>query len=99
MATEEKKYKEFEVYKGLQKPLVFKAFRGKYIYWFFGTMVSGVISCIIISLFTSFLFGGLALVGVSFGGMLFVAQKQKQGLYNRDKKEVTYIFNKMFFHE
>lgn len=35
--------KSYPVYKGLQKPLVYKGFKGRYMYWAIGSVVGGVV--------------------------------------------------------
>ena len=35
--------RRFPIYKGLQKPLVFRGFKGKYIYWGLGSLLAGLV--------------------------------------------------------
>ena len=35
--------KRFPIYKGLQKPLIYKGFQGKFIGWGIGSLVTGVV--------------------------------------------------------
>lgn len=80
----------FTVYKGLQKPLVFKGMKGRFITLTLGLAMSVFILGVIIYL----LFGGvvaLIFVGVygSIGGV-YLAMEQKKGLYpkKKDKKKI-----------
>ncbi|MDH6358931.1 DUF4133 domain-containing protein [Parabacteroides sp. PF5-9] len=88
--------KEFQMYKGLQRPLVFRGFKGKYIYFGFGSMVGGLLACVIVSTTVNFLMGGFTLVLVVFGGLFVSAMLQKGGIYKKDKKECIYIVKNLF---
>jgi len=75
--------KRFAVYKGLQKPLIFKGFRGKFIYWGLGSVLAGlVLGALTMSLINMWL-GAIVLVGAMVGGLLFTAGKQKNGLHDK----------------
>jgi hypothetical protein len=72
--------KRFAVYKGLQKPLIFKGFKGKFIYWGLGSLLAGlVLGAVTMSLVNMWL-GAIVLVGCMVGGLVFTASKQKGGL-------------------
>lgn len=72
--------REFTVYKGLQKPLVFKAFKGKFIYWAAGGILGSFFFCVISSLLFGYGVGGLVLVAGAVGTLAFIKQKEKNGL-------------------
>jgi len=77
--------KHFAVYKGLQKPLVFKGFQGKFIYWGVGILLGGlVLGALTMSLINMWL-GALVLAGSITGGLLYLAGKQKKGLHSKTK--------------
>jgi hypothetical protein len=81
--------KNFAVYKGLQKPLIFRGFRGKFIYWGLGSLLAGlVLGALTMSLVNMWL-GAIVLVGSIVGGLLYIAGKQKkraalQNAFERD---------------
>ena len=81
----------YNAYKGLQKPLVFKAFKGKYIYWGIGILVGSLVLGIIIVVAVSMLVGAIVFIGGMIGGLLYIATKQKKGLHNKDKSKGIYI--------
>jgi len=81
----------FYVYKGLQKPLVFKSFKGKYIYWGLASVLTGFFAAVILSVSLNFFSGLVALVIVTFGGMGFTAMQQKKGLHHKTKSRGVYI--------
>lgn len=77
--------KSYALYKGLQRPLVFKFFKGKFIYWALGSIVAGIIVGGAISAFVSSVAGIAALVIVSIPLMFYTISKQKNGLYAKSK--------------
>lgn len=81
----------FNVYKGLQKPLVFKSFKGQYIYWGVGSILVGLLLCMILSSLLGLLAGILALSIVTGGGLLFTAIQQKKGLQTKAKHPGIFI--------
>lgn len=87
MKTEEK---EFTVYKGLQLPLVFKGFKGKFIYHGVAVVVLSFILCGILYATVGTLPSLLVLAIGLFGGFFYLSRKQKKGLHN--KSNVTGIF-------
>lgn len=86
----------FPTYKGLQKPLVFKSLKGRYIYWGLGVMVGSLISCVVLVLIFNFLVGGICLVVILFGGLSLIAKKQKNGLYSKKKHKGIYIISQIY---
>ena len=85
----------FAVYKGLQAPLMFKGFKGRFIYIGAGVVMGGfIISAIIISLVGN-VPGIIALVLLWGGGFFYISQGQKKGLHNKKKtKGVFIVINK-----
>lgn len=95
------KESSFLIFKGLQSPLVFKNFKGKYIYWaiglVLGTFITGTLFISLIGnvsgvLYIAFMFGG---------GILWISQKQKKGLSEKKQEkgifinEAKYTFNRI----
>jgi hypothetical protein len=81
---------KYSLYKGLQRPLVFKIFKGKFIYWAAMACISSMIVGGIISAFNS-LMGILAFIGILISGMFFTISKQKQGLSSKTRDDSIYI--------
>jgi hypothetical protein len=90
MATEDK-YPVFNAYKGLQKPLIFKGFKGKFIYMGFGSIGGALVLCIIVSTVFSLVWGGITLIIVMAGGLALTAMGQKKGLHNKDNRKGIFI--------
>lgn len=89
--------KEYPLYKGLQKPLTFKGFKGRYIFWGIGVIISslllGCILCIAISTLI-----GMGVMACYLGlGLFIIHRKQKNGLYSkkRDKNTLFLMPNKI----
>jgi hypothetical protein len=75
--------KRFAVYKGLQKPLVFKGFKGKFIYWGVGSLLAGLVFGAVTMALVNMYLGVLVLAGCITGGLLYCAGKQKKGLHSK----------------
>jgi hypothetical protein len=85
--------KKFAVYKGLQKPLTFKGFKGKFIYWGIASLLSGlVLGALTMSLVNMWL-GAIVLIGCIAGGLVFTATKQKGGLHAKSRPKNIHILN------
>ncbi|WP_286850667.1 MULTISPECIES: plasmid transfer protein [Sphingobacterium] len=83
--------KSFSVYKGLQKPLVYKGFRGRYMYWAIGFVALGLFLGGAISTMVN-LISGLTLMATCFGGgIYYTSQRQKNGLYDKTRNIGIYV--------
>lgn len=89
-------YESFEVYKGLQKPLVFKTYKGRYIYWMAGGLFGSFILCVILCVAVGYLYGGIALVGGAVGVVFYVNTKQKGGIHSKTKTKGVVNINPFF---
>ena len=85
--------KRFSVYKGLQKPLIYKGFKGKFIYWGLASLLSGlVLGALVMSLVNMWL-GAILLAACITGGLLYTASKQKNGLHVKNRSSEIQIIN------
>jgi hypothetical protein len=75
----------YPIYKGLQKPLIYRGFRGKFIAWGIGSLVIGLVSGGIIGALTSMYLGGFFTILNASAGMFYTFHRQKGGLYNRTR--------------
>lgn len=82
----------FNVYKGLQKPLVFKGFKGRYIFWAATTLVLSLIIGIFISRLISSLVGALIATTCLLGSWTLIRKRQKRGLYAKTNKKGIFIY-------
>jgi|GEM_PF-328383 len=82
----------YAVYKGLQKPLVYRGFYGKFIYWGIASLLSGlVLGALVMALF-SMLLGMLVLAFGIGGGLAYTLSRQKQGLFRKTRAQGIYHF-------
>jgi len=87
---------EYSLYKGLQRPLVFKIFKGKFIYWAVGSILAGIVSGGLVGALISSLFGIVTMIGVSMPLLMFTINKQKRGLYDKKRNYGIYIISPKF---
>ena len=73
-----KEHQVFNVYKGLQKPLIFKGLKGKFIYIGAAVVICAIILCAVVATLASFMWGGIVLLAVMFGGLVITVQLQKK---------------------
>ncbi|MFD1771354.1 plasmid transfer protein [Sphingobacterium suaedae] len=73
----------YPVYKGLQKPLVYKGFKGRFIFWGAGAVVSGLIFGGLIGAITNMYIGALMIVCIIPLGLFYTLTRQKAGLHNK----------------
>ncbi|MGF7079029.1 plasmid transfer protein [Mucilaginibacter sp. UYCu711] len=85
--------RKFAVYKGLQKPLIFKGFKGKFIYWGLGFLLSGLVFGALTMSLVNMWLGATVLIGCIVGGLLFTATKQKGGLHTKSRDSQIFILN------
>lgn len=82
---------EFAIYKGLQRPLVFKMFKGKFIYYGAGVLVAGIIIAGLITAVISSVVGLVVLFGITIPGLLCIVNRQKKGLHNKKREKIIFI--------
>jgi hypothetical protein len=83
--------KRFPVYKGLQKPLTFKGFKGKFIYWGVGSLLMGLVVGSVTMALVNMYAGVLVLIGIIAGGLIYTFNKQKSGLHAKARLYGIYI--------
>jgi len=81
----------FNVYKGLQKPLVFKGFKGKFIYWGIGSVVGSLVVGGVVGTAVNGILGAVTMIICIVLGYLLTATQQKKGLHSKNKARGIYI--------
>ncbi|UZS00031.1 DUF4133 domain-containing protein (plasmid) [Chondrinema litorale] len=81
----------FNLYKGLQKPLVFKSFKGKFIYWGVGSILFGLILTMLAASILNLWYGILTCTFVMGGGLVYTGIMQKKGLHAKRKDVGIFI--------
>jgi hypothetical protein len=84
-------HRTYALYKGLQRPLVFKFLRGRFIYWGLGSIVAGIITGGIVSAVFSSLAGLVTLIGVSLPLLFHTISTQKKGLHSKHSHRGVYM--------
>ena len=87
---------EYAIYKGLQRPLVFKMFKGKFIYYAAGVLVGGIIIAGLITAIISSIVGLVVLFILTVPGLLYVITKQKEGLHSKKRERAIFIHQPVF---
>lgn len=88
--------KRFPVYKGLQKPLTFKGFKGKFIYWGVGSLLLGLVVGSVTMALVNMYAGVLVLIGIIAGGLIYTFNKQKGGLHDKARSAGIHIHQASF---
>lgn len=83
--------KQFPIYKGLQKPLMYKGFKGKFIGWGIASLVMGLVLGGLIGSLTHMVFGGFLTIGTITGGLYFTSLQQKKGLHNKTRNQGVFL--------
>lgn len=92
-ADKEERYADFPVFKGLQKPLEFMGFQGRYIYWAAGTAGGAIVGFIIAYCLLGFVVGLVVLVfAISTGAALIFLKQQRNGLHTKKSDQGVYIY-------
>lgn len=83
--------RQFQVYKGLQRPLVYRGFKGKYIYWGVGALLAGLVMGALTMALVNMWLGLIVLIAGIAGGLVFIARKQKNGLHIKTRATGIFI--------
>jgi hypothetical protein len=94
--------RKFQVYKGLQRPLVYRGFKGKFIYWGVGALLAGLVMGALTMALINMWLGLVVLIAAVAGGLIFIATKQKQGLHIKTRTTSIYLhqvnFKKLHYY-
>lgn len=91
-AVKEERYADYPVFKGLQKPLEFMGFQGRYIYWAVGTVGGAIVGFIIAYCLVGFVVGLVVLVVAISAGAALIFLKQRKGLHTKKSDQGVYIY-------
>ena len=76
---------KYAIYKGLQKPLIYRGFKGKFIYWGIGSLAGGLILGGLIGALTSMYLGGFVTIALISAGLGYTFFRQKDGLHSKTR--------------
>lgn len=96
MKSEETRYPDYPVFKGLQRPLELMGIQGRYIYWAAGTAGGAIVGFIAAYCLFGFVAGLIALTAILSAGISLIIVKQRQGLHSKriDKGVFVYASSK-----
>ena len=96
MKSEETRYPDYPVFKGLQRPLELMGIQGRYIYWAAGTAGGAIVGFIAAYRLLGFVAGLIALTAILSAGISLIIVKQRQGLHSKriDKGVFVYASSK-----
>lgn len=83
--------RRFSIYKGLQKPLVYRGFKGKFIGWGIGSLAFGLVGGGLTGALTSMYLGGLVTILAIAGGLTYTFHRQKGGLHDKTRNKGVFI--------
>lgn len=84
-------YREYPVFRGLQRPLEFMGIQGRYIYWAAATAGSAIIGFILGYCLVGFLLGLIILVIALCTGAALIFIKQQKGLHSKRNDKGVFI--------
>lgn len=89
----------YPLYKGLQKPLQYRGFKGKYIFWGIASIFLGVLSGSIMAILTSSIIAGVTSVITMTLGIIYTRYKQRSGLADKKHSTGVYIYANKIHYE
>ena len=85
-------YVSYPLFKGLQKPLEFMGFQGRYITWAAATIGGGILSFIIVYCILGFVAGLIVLAVTLCIGAALIFFKQRKGLHTKKEEHGIFIY-------
>ena len=95
MAQETKSYTDYQMFKGLQRPLEFMGLQGRYITWAAITAAVGILGFMLVYAMAGFIIGlAFAVISISCGAGLIMV-KQRRGLHTKKSDKGIFIYATM----
>ena len=85
-------YVSYPMFKGLQNPLEFMGFQGRYITWAAATVGGGILSFIIVYFILGFVAGLIVLAVTLCIGAALIFFKQRRGLHTKKEEHGIFIY-------
>jgi hypothetical protein len=83
--------RQYAIYKGLQRPLVYRGFKGKFIAWGIGSLVNGLVTGGVLGALTNMYLGGTVTILAIAGGLFFTFSRQQHGLHSKTRDKGIFI--------
>ena len=81
----------YAIYKGLQQPLIYRGFKGRFIAWGIASLIIGLVTGGVIGTLTSMYLGGFLTILLTATGLGLIFQRQKAGLYAKTRDPGVFI--------
>lgn len=81
----------YPIYKGLQKPLIYRGFKGRFIYWGIGSLVGGLVMGGLTGALTNMYVGGFFTLVLMASGLAYTFMKQENGLHDKTRHRGVFI--------
>ena len=91
MLMSDSDYLEYPIFRGLQRPLEFMGFQGRYIYWAAATARTAIVGFILAYCLLGFLAGLIVLVVALCTGAALIFLKQQKGLHSKRNDKGVFI--------
>ena len=91
MLMSDSDYLEYPIFRGLQRPLEFMGFQGRYIYWAAATAGAAIVGFILAYCLLGFLAGLIVLVVALCTGAALIFLKQQKGLHSKRNDKGVFI--------
>ncbi len=83
--------RRYAIYKGLQRPLVYRGFKGKFIGWGIGSLVIGLLGGGLVGALFGMYLGAVLTLAIIAGGLTFTFQRQKGGLHVKTRNSALFV--------
>jgi hypothetical protein len=70
--------RRYKLYKGLQRPLTYKGFKGRFIYWGLGMLLLSLVSGALLMAIISMYIGAIVMIGMLISGFFWIGSRQKK---------------------
>lgn len=92
MKEKDKRYPDYPLFKGLQRPLEFMGMQGRYIYWAAGVAGGSIAGFIVAYCLAGFVVGLAILAVVLSTGIALIMFKQRKGLHTKKIERGVYVY-------
>ena len=91
-AGKDTRYQDYQLFRGLQRPLEFMGLQGRYIYWAAGAVGGAILGFIIAYCVAGFVAGLIVLVAFVATGAALVLFKQRRGLHTKKVDRGVFVY-------
>lgn len=92
MKGKDKRYPDYPLFKGLQRPLEMMGLQGRYIYWAGGAAGGAIVGFIVAYCLLGFVAGLVVLAAVLSTGIVLIILKQQKGLHSKKNDRGVYVY-------